>query len=131
MPATSPPLPKLSAEQRRAALKQWERAKQVIKAGDLDYGIQLLLACCEIDPANLVYRQELRQTQRAKFKNSGAGQPLAHPWSLLTRVRLKKSMLAGKYTTALMQAEQILVRNPWDLQAHLTMAHAFEELEWP
>jgi tetratricopeptide (TPR) repeat protein len=131
MPATSPPLPKLSAEQRRAALKQWERAKQVIKAGDLDYGIQLLLACCEIDPANLVYRQELRQTQRAKFKNSGTGQPLAYLWSIFTRVRLKKSMMAGKYTTALMQAEQILVRNPWDLQAHLTMAQAFEELEWP
>lgn len=129
MPATT--LPKISAEQRRAALKQFERAKQVIKAGDHDYGIQLLLTCCQIDPANLIYRQELRQTQRAKYQNSGHGQSLAYLRSIFTRVNLKKSMLAGKYMDAIMQAEQILVRNPWDLQAHLTMAQAFEELEWP
>jgi tetratricopeptide (TPR) repeat protein len=130
MPATTS-LPKISAEQRRAALKQFERAKQVVKAGDLDYGIQLLLACCQIDPANLIYRQELRQTQRAKFQNSGKGQPFAYFWTIFKRVNLKKSMIAGKYMDAIVQAEQILVRNPWDLQAHLTMSQAFEELEWP
>src|SRR4051794_21822114 len=90
-------LPKLTAEQRRAAAGQFERAKQVLKAGDLDYCMQLLLACCAIDPANLIYRQELRQTQRSKYDNSGTGQPLAYVRSLMTRMRLKRAMLRGKY----------------------------------
>lgn len=129
MPPTTN-LPKLTAEQRRAAVGQFERAKQVLKAGDLDYCIQLLLACCQIDPANLIYRQELRQTQRAKYKNSGKGQTLAYVWSLMNRLRLQRYLLSGKYKDALVQSELILIRNPWDMATHLSMAQAFEGLEW-
>ena len=131
MSATSTTLPKLTAEQRRAAVGQFERAKQVLKAGDLDYCMQLLLACCTIDPANLIYRQELRQTQRAKYKNNGQGQSLAYFLSLMTRFRLQRARIRGKNLDALVQAELILMRNPWDLATHLTMAQTFEDLEWP
>ena len=131
MQASSAALPKLSAEQRRAAVGQFERAKQVLKAGDLDYCLQLLLACCKIDPANLIYRQELRQTQRAKYQNNGKGQTLAVVTSFMTRLSLKKATLSGKYLDALVQAELIFMRNPWDLSTHLDMAKAFEALEWP
>jgi tetratricopeptide (TPR) repeat protein len=123
--------PKLTPEQRRAAVGQFERANQVLKAGDHDYGLQLLLTCCKIDPVNLIYRQALRQAQRAKYKNNAHGQPLAYARSLWSRLRLKKAMLRSDFLEALVQSELILMRNPWDLQTHLTMAQAFEELDWP
>src|SRR5439155_5875 len=59
--------PKLTPEQRRAATGQFERANQVLKGGDHEYGLRLLLECCKIDPANLIYRQALRQGQRARY----------------------------------------------------------------
>ncbi|MBI2806192.1 MAG: hypothetical protein HYX68_14520 [Planctomycetes bacterium] len=131
MADTATTLPKLTAEQRRAAAGQFERANQVLKAGDHDYGSQLLLDCCRIDPANIIYRQALRQTQRARYQNNGRGQALAYLRSVFGRLTLKKSMMRGNYKDALVQAELILMRNPWDLSAHLVMAQAFEELEWP
>src|SRR4051812_47511175 len=102
-------LPKLTAEQRRAALGQFERAKQVLKAGDLDYCLQLLLSCCAIDPANLIYRQQLRQTQRSKYANNGTGQPLAYVRSLAARLRLRRALLKSDYLDALIQCEAILM----------------------
>jgi hypothetical protein len=39
--STSPRLPRLTAEQRRAAAAQFERANQVIASGNYDYGLQL------------------------------------------------------------------------------------------
>jgi len=131
MTATTSPLPKLTSEQRRAASGQFERANQVLKAGDHDYGLQLLLECCKIDPGNLIYRQALRQAQRSKYQNNEKGQPLAYIRSLMTRLSLKKSMLRGDFRDALVKAELILMRNPWDLTTHLVMAKAFEELGWP
>jgi tetratricopeptide (TPR) repeat protein len=131
MATSSTALPRLTTEQRRAATGQFERAKQVLKAGDLDYCMQLLLACCKIDPANLTYRQELRHTQRAKYKNNGTGQSLAYVRTLMGRFRMKRAVLNGNYLDALVQAELILMRNPWDMATHLAMAQAFEALEWP
>jgi tetratricopeptide (TPR) repeat protein len=131
MADTSTTLPKLTAEQRRAAVGQFERAKQVLQAGDHEYGLRLLLECCKIDPANLIYRQTLRQAQRARYGNNERGQPLAYVRSIWGRLRLKKTMLRGDFRAALVDAELILMRNPWDLQTHLRMAEAFEQLEWP
>ena len=54
-------LPPPTAEQRRAAAGQFERANQVVATGNFDYGIGLLLTCCKLDPGNLIYRQALRR----------------------------------------------------------------------
>jgi tetratricopeptide (TPR) repeat protein len=124
-------LPKPTPEQRRAAVGQFDRANEVLKGGDHAYGLQLLLNCCRIDPANLIYRQALRQGQRAKYRNNERGQALAYVRSIWSRLRLQKSMMRGAYLDALIQSEWIFMRNPWDLQTHLVMAQAFEELEWP
>ncbi len=131
MADTKPNLPRLSAEQRRAATGQFERAKQVINARNLDYGMELLQNCCAIDPSSLIYRQELRQTQRAKYDNNGVGQSMAYLRSLMGRFRLRRAMMGGRYQDALIDAEALLMRNPWDLTTHLIMARAFEELGWP
>jgi tetratricopeptide (TPR) repeat protein len=131
MAYTTLTLPKLTPEQRRAANGQYERANQVLKGGDHDYGLQLLLTCCKLDPANLIFRQALRKTQRAKYNDNETGQSLAYVRSLWGRFRLKKATMRGDYLEALLQAELILMRNPWDLQTHLAMAVVFEELDWP
>src|SRR5258708_9442011 len=73
----SPTLPDPSPEQRKIAAERFERANQVISSGDYDYGMQLLLTCSKIAPANLIYRQTLRRTQKAKFKNNMRGSRLA------------------------------------------------------
>jgi tetratricopeptide (TPR) repeat protein len=123
------PLPRLSAEQRLAAAKQFERANQVIAKGDHDYGVQLLLECCRIDPGNATYRQSLRHTQKQKYRQNGRGQPLAFLRTLGARWNLRSALRRSDPITALEYAEEVLVRNPWDRGAHLLMARAFDDLE--
>ena len=58
--ANTPRLPTLSPEHRRVAAGQFEHANQVIATRkNYDYGIRLLLSCCQLDPGNLIYRQAL------------------------------------------------------------------------
>ena len=47
--------------ERTAAARQFERASEVLAVGDGQYARNLLLTCCTLDPANLRYRQTLRQ----------------------------------------------------------------------
>src|SRR5262245_36682508 len=96
-----PPLPRLSPEQRRAAAGQFERANQVIAGGDLDYGIQLLLNCCRIDPVNPVYRQTLRQTEKNKFGQKRKGSFLGSLANWGTRRRMKSALRKGDHLRAL------------------------------
>lgn len=121
-------LPRLTAEQRLAATKQFERAGQVAAAGDLDYSAQLLFNCCKIDPANPTYRQTLRQTQKLRHHNNGRGQALAPLLSLRAKWRMMRALRRGDPVAALEQAEMVLMRNPWDYGTHLRMARAFDEL---
>jgi tetratricopeptide (TPR) repeat protein len=126
--SNSSPLPRLTAEQRIAAVKQFERANQVIAAGDPDYGVQLLFNCCRIDPGNPTYRQSLRQTQRLKYQNNGRGQPMAFVRSLPAKWRLGSALRRQQHIRALELAELVLMRNPWDRGTHLRMAQAFDDL---
>ncbi len=70
-------LPPVSPESRRIATERYDRANQVISSGNYDYGVQLLLACCKLDPSNLLYRQTLRRTQKSKFNNNLRGSRFA------------------------------------------------------
>lgn len=126
---SSSQLPRLTAEQRRAAAGQFERANQVIASGNLDYGLQLLLNCCTIDPANPIYRQTLRQTQKTKYQNNLKGQSLAFLTNLRAKVKMKAALKTGNYVKVLEHGEQVMMRNPWDISTSLAMARAFEELE--
>src|SRR5438270_11184095 len=119
-----PRLPPPSPEQRRIAAKQYERAQQVIATGNFDYGIQLLMTCCKLDPANLIYRQALRHTEKSKFKNNLRGSRLALLASSPTRAKIKSAKRAGDYLKVLEHGEEVLMRNPWDGGAQLDMAEA-------
>jgi tetratricopeptide (TPR) repeat protein len=122
----TPRVPEPNPEQRRIASERFERANQVVATGDFDYGIQLLMTCCKIDPANLVYRQTLRRTQKAKFKNNMRGSRFAMISSSASKARIKGAKRGGDFLKVLEQGEEVLVRNPWDLGTQMDMAEAAE-----
>lgn len=117
-------LPPPSPEHRRIAAAQFERANQVIATGNFDYGIQLLLTCCKLDPANLVYRQALRRTEKVKYKNNLRGSRLAFLSSSAVRAKLKAAKSSRDYLKLLEHGEEILTKNPWDIGTQMDMSEA-------
>jgi len=123
-----PILASVSPEHRRVAAGQFERANQVIATGNFDYGIRLLLSCCKLDPANLIFRQSLRRTEKAKYKNNMRGGWLAWLISSPKRAKMKAAKHAKEFLKVLDYGEEILARNPWDTGIQLEMAEAAEVL---
>src|SRR5262249_39179093 len=128
-PLPEPDVPSPSPEQHRVAVGQFDRANQVVATGNFDYGIHLLLECCKIDPANLLYRQALRRAEKAKFRNNLRGSWLAWLWSWPLRARIKAARSAGRHLEVLELGERILMRNPWDVGAQTDMAAAAAALD--
>lgn len=120
----TPLVPVPTPEQRRVAAGQFERANQVISTGNHDYGIQLLLMCCKLDPANLIYRQRLRQTEKLKYKNNLRGSRFAFLTSWTTVAKLKAARQKRDFLKVLEHGETILVSNPWDTGTQMDMADA-------
>jgi tetratricopeptide (TPR) repeat protein len=106
------------------AAGQFERANQVLASGNYDYAIQLLLTCCKLDPANLVYRQALRKTEKIKFKDNMRGSRLAFLTNPAARTKLKSAKASREYLRVLEIGEEILARNPWDVGTQMDMADA-------
>src|SRR5437879_4793793 len=89
-------VPRPSPEHRRVAAGQFERANQVIASGNFDYGIQLLVTCCKLDPANLIYRQALRKTEKKKFNNNLRGSRLAFVTTSAAKTKLKAARASDR-----------------------------------
>jgi Flp pilus assembly protein TadD len=124
---TKPRLPPPTPEQRKVASGQFERAKQVLAQNkDFDYAIKLLINCCKLDPANLIYRQQLRASEKVKYKDKGRGSALAFLSG--DRTRLKAAVTTGKYREALEYGELALAKNPWDAAVQMDMAVAADAL---
>jgi tetratricopeptide (TPR) repeat protein len=121
-------LPPPSPEHRRIAAGQFERANQVIATGNYDYGIRLLLSCCKLDPANLIFRQALRRTEKTKYKNNLRGGWLAWLTTIPKRTKVKAAKSAHDYLKVLERGEDVLARNPWDTGVQMDMAEAAEVL---
>jgi tetratricopeptide (TPR) repeat protein len=118
----------VSPEHRRVAAGQFERANQVIATGNFDYGIRLLLSCCKLDPANLIFRQALRRTEKAKYKNNMRGSWLSWLTSSPKRAKLKAAKHGKEFLKVLAYGEDVLARNPWDSSVQLDMAEAADTL---
>lgn len=121
-------LPPPSPEHRRVAVGQFERAQQVTAKGDFDYGIQLLLTCCKLDPANLSYRRYLRQVEKAKYKNNLRGSPLAMLTTSAAKAKIKAAKRTRDYLKVLECGEDVLAKNPWDTGTQMDMAEAADAL---
>jgi tetratricopeptide (TPR) repeat protein len=120
--------PAANTERHRIATAQFERANQVVATGNYDYGIRLLLSCCQLDPANLIYRQALRRTEKAKYRNNLRGGWFCRLTTWPARMRLRAALQRRDYLRVLEQGERILTRNPWDVPAQRAMAGAAETL---
>lgn len=121
-------LPAPNAEHRRIATGQFERANQVVATGNYDYGIRLFMSCCKLDPGNLIYRQALRRTEKAKFGNNLRGSWHAR-WSTWTgKARVKGALGSRQYIKVLELGERVLMRNPWDVGVQMDMAAAADGL---
>ncbi|MFO0809738.1 MAG: tetratricopeptide repeat protein [Gemmataceae bacterium] len=121
-------LPPPTAEHRRIASERFEHARQAVAKDNYDYGIQLLLTCCKLDPASMIYRQELRRAQKKKHKNNMRGGVFSVLTTAPHRTKLKSAKRNRDYARVLEHGEEILVRNPWDLGAQLDMAEAADAL---
>jgi tetratricopeptide (TPR) repeat protein len=87
-----------------------------------------LLTCCKLDPANFLFRQTLRRTQKAKYNNNLRGSRLAFLTTFRLRAKLKTAKRARDYIRVLEVGEQILSKNPWDTGAQMDMAEAADAL---
>jgi tetratricopeptide (TPR) repeat protein len=121
-------LPPPNAEHRRVAAGQFERANQVVATGNYDYGIRLFMSCCKLDPGNLIYRQALRRTEKAKFSNNLRGSWHARWTTWASKVRLKGALGSRQYLKVLEYGEGVLMRNPWDVSVQMDMAAAADGL---
>lgn len=121
-------LPSPTPEQRRAAAGQYDRANQVIATGNHDYGIRLLLSCCLLDPANLIYRQTLRRAQKKKHRNNMRGSWLAWLTTAWPKAKIKRAKGSRDWITVLELGERALTSNPWDVTVQMDMADAADRL---
>jgi tetratricopeptide (TPR) repeat protein len=120
--------PGLSPEQRCVAVGLFERGNQVVATGNYAHGIRLLFDCCKLDPANLLYRQALRRAEKARYRNNLRGSWLAWLWSWPLRARLGAARSAGRHLEVLELGERILMGNPWDVGAQISMAWAADAI---
>jgi Protein kinase domain len=115
-------------KQHRIAVGQFEKGGEAISMGNYDYGIPLLLNCCTLDPANLRYRQMLRQAGEAvhaRQQRVNLGTTVVD-WILKARVKAARTM--HSHDKVLELCEQILVHEPGDFSAQFEAAMAAKEL---
>jgi hypothetical protein len=111
-------------EQQKAAHQQFQRAAEVIASGNLDYGRQLLRACCRLEPANLTYRHALRLAQQELYSKRRRHPLRAWLSSLGFKFRMYLALMLGKNLRVLQLGEEVLVRRPADTGVQLGMARA-------
>ena len=121
-------VPSPTPDQRRVAAENFERARQVLQTGNFDYGIQMLLLCCKLDPANFPFRQALRKAQKEKYGNNLRGSRFAFFSTPRFKAKVKTSKAQGDYVRVLEHAEAVFSRNPWDLGTAMDMAESFDAL---
>jgi hypothetical protein len=109
----------------RVAAGQYEWAKEQLLRGNRAYGIDLLVACCKLDPANLEYHQALRVAVKGY---RGRGGWTGWLRGLGTWLKFKLARRRRDPLDVLAWGAALLARNPANLRTQLAMAAAAEEL---
>jgi serine/threonine protein kinase len=135
----TPPLPQfaeddpflleLSEEHLQAAARQYQRAQEALRNGNLDYAIELLLGCIKFNPVSIAYRQALRDASRDAAKMRRLGSWFSSLTKLTNRARVNSAKRAGQLRKVLEEGEEVLVRYPNDVKIQMTLAQAAEELD--
>lgn len=119
----------LSEEHLQTAARQFERAQQARRSGNLDYAIELLLTSIKFNPVSIVYRQALREASRDAARLHRLGSWFASLTTLATRARVNAAKRAGYFRKVLEDGEEVLIRHPSDVKIQMTLAEAAEELD--
>lgn len=127
-PSSSSQWRALSADVYSRTAASFDRAAAELASGDADAAIALLTECCEVDPANLHYRQTLRQTQKARYRDNLVGSRLAWLRTILLRRRLRSAVRRRDHRRVLTLGETILAWNPWHLRTQQIMGESAEAL---
>jgi serine/threonine protein kinase len=121
-------IPNPTPKQYRIAVGLFEKATEAISKDNFDYGIPLLLNCCSLDPANLKYRQLLRQAGEAKGELNKQAKVSTAVVDWILKARVKAAMKTRSFAKVLELSEQILVHTPGDFTAQFEAAQAAREL---
>ncbi|MCZ2340522.1 MAG: tetratricopeptide repeat protein [Bacteroidales bacterium] len=125
---SQPTVPTPDPEKRRVAAENFARAEQVRATQNFDYAIQLFMLCCQIDPANFLYRQALRRTQKEKYDNNLIGSKFAFLSTPSLKAKVKRAKANREFLKVIEAGEEVLCKNPWDLGTQMDMAEAFDNL---
>jgi serine/threonine protein kinase len=109
------------------AAGQFAWAKQQLARGNVEYGIELLLACCKRDPGNLGYHQALCESRKAR-PAGGAGGWKARWRGLTSKLKLKLARRGQQHLQVLLHAEEVLAYSGPDPELPVVMAEAGQEL---
>jgi serine/threonine protein kinase len=108
----------------RAAEANFNLAQKLIADGNMIAGLPLLFTCCRLEPAQISYRQELREA----LKNVRSADTSSGWWSRVRSayhlLRLKTARRLSKPLQVLEHGEYVLAAQPKHLTTHLQMAEA-------
>ncbi len=107
----------------RVAAGQFEWAREQVLRGNRTYAVELLLACCRLDPANLEYHQALRLAPKGKSARDRTGW-LDRVRGFASWVKLKLARRFGNHLQVLARGAEVLARSPEDLDTQIDMAAA-------
>jgi serine/threonine protein kinase len=130
-PAVEPMAPAIPVEQARTASAYHERAVEVMaEGGGSDYALQLLANCLKLDPFNTAYRQTLRELN-VKAAPSTLGRWFGSLNVLAIKSKMRLARSNSDWRTVLDHGEEVLARQPADVETHIEMAEAAEQLQVP
>ena len=115
-------------KKKKIATVLFTKGANAIKGNQLDYAIDCYLQCVKLAPAELEYRKHLRATEIKKYNNNGKGASGAGLRSSGARMSLKIARTRKKWVDVVEAAEDILVLNPWDVDALLEICTACKEI---
>lgn len=121
-------IPNPTPKQYRIAVGLFEKASEATGKDNYDYAIPLLLNCCSLDPANLKYRQLLRQVGEASRDQHSHLKVSTAVVDWILKARVKAAMKTHSYAKVLELSEQVLVHKPGDYTAQFEAALAAKEL---
>ena len=109
---------------------QVERAKTAIQSKNFDYAITLLLATLKDEPLFLEGRRWLRRIEVGKYKSQGS---FARQMASMRMSGSIMKLSSGKKTPheQLIQAEEIMVQDPFNQKANVMMGEAGTALGYP
>jgi serine/threonine protein kinase len=121
----------VTPEQARAAAVLHEKALQLLaEGGGVDYTRRMLADCLKLDPFNVAYHKTLRELNR-KASGGVLGRLFGSLNVMALKTRLRRARAAGEYRTVLERGEEILARQPADVDTHLEMAAAAAAADLP